>query len=95
MLMATKPIVAEYTQAKELKQQIKTLEMMLELKIASIKTYLGESEILYGLNGAEIVTYKQSKSRIIFDEKLFKAEHEKTYNKYCTEREGSRVLLLK
>jgi len=95
MIQATKPIMADYIEAKELKQQIKTLEIMLDLKLTAIKTYMGTKQTMFGLTGGEIVTYKQGNPRIVLNTEMLKTKYEKIYNACCETKEGSRVLLLK
>ncbi len=95
MTMANKKIMTAYEAAKDLKQQLKTIELLLSPQLDTIREYMGESVILFAPHGGEIVTYKQSKSRIVLNADLLKEKHPRIYTACCIEREGSRVLLLK
>lgn len=92
---ATKPINNSYLRAKELKQQIKSLEMLLAIELETIKEYMGSAPVMVNLSGAEIVTYKESKPRIILNTEMLKTKYAPIYFECCEEKPGSRVLLLK
>jgi hypothetical protein len=93
--MAKPKIMKAYDVAKDLKQQIKTLEKLLDAELGTIKQYMGEATVLLAPHGGEVVTYKQSKSRLILNQESLKEAHPRIYMRFCEEREGSRVLLLK
>lgn len=95
LVKSTKKIDTAYSEAKELKQQIKSLELLLSSKLELIKEYMGASSVLINKVGAEIVTYKESKPRIVLNTELLKAEYEDVYIQCCEEKPGNRVLLLK
>lgn len=92
---SNKKIDTAYMGAKELKQQIKSLEILLNAKVEFIKEYMGSASVMVNLKGAEIVTYKESKPRIILNTELLKAKYEPIYLACCEEKPGSRVFLLK
>lgn len=95
LIKSTKKINTAYAEAKELKQQIKSLEVLLNAKLELIKEYMGGSSIMINNVGAEIVTYKESKPRIVLNTEVLKANYEEVYVACCEEKPGNRVLLLK
>lgn len=83
-----------YETAKQLKQQLATIQLLLKPEIETIKEYMDKNVILLAPHGGEIATYKQNKPSIYFDEKLFQIERPKIYKAYLTEKEGNRPLVL-
>jgi len=92
---ANESILKEVEVLKEVKAQEKILvaeKVALETKI---KSCIGNNEALITKDGELLATWKSSKSRQVLDTKQLQVEHLGIYQKYLTERVGSRAFLLK
>ena len=83
-----------YINLKEIRTQLKELEAKEEtLKDSLCKVIRDAEGITY--NGNKIITWKQSKDKVIFDKETFKKENEVLYEKYLSTQKGSRMFLVK
>lgn len=83
-----------YMNLKEIRTQLKELEAKEEtLKDSLCKVIRDAEGITY--NGNKIITWKQSKDKLIFDKETFKKENETLYQKYLSTQKGSRMFLVK
>jgi hypothetical protein len=92
---ADESILKEVEVLKEIKVQEKLIvaeKIALETKI---KSCIGENEALITKDGELLATWKSAKARKVFDAKTLELENAAIYQKYLSEKVGSRSFLLK
>jgi len=80
---------------KAIKHQIKLLESQEEILQTALMTEMGDAESLVDVGGSALVTWKNAKSSMRFDSKLFEQTMPDTYKKFVYEVPGSRRFLVK
>jgi len=76
-----------YEQKNEADREIKHLKLKL-------MTALEDKQILMH-NGSQIVTWRSTKDRVVFDKNTFQKENQDLYNQYLVTKKGSRRFVLK
>jgi predicted phage-related endonuclease len=80
---------------KAIKNQIKLLESQEEILQTALMTEMGDADSLVDVSGTALVTWKNAKSSMRFDAKLFEQSMPDTYKKFVYEAPGSRRFLVK
>ncbi len=80
---------------KYYKDKIKSLEEESEQIEVAIRAYMGERATLVNVEGKPLVTWRNSKSSMKFNAKLFEQSMPDIYKKYVMETPGSRRFLIK
>lgn len=95
--IVTSDIIEAYREAKALKQQLKTVDEMLQIYTGTIKEFMltNAIEICYDTTGAEIVTWKQSKDKTDLDKSMVRELFPKVWNKCQIIVPGTKMFLLK
>lgn len=94
-LLAPNKIANKVTRLKWIKNSILALqEVEKELK-DEIAVYMKDKSTLVNADGEIILTWKQSMPVEYFDAKLFRLEQKELYQRYVSQREGSRRFLIK
>lgn len=94
LIDATPEVLAVYEELKTVDAILKEAEKRKEELTGSLKMFMRDAEAIIH-NARSLVTWKTSKSSMLFDRDKFKAEEPELYNKYLIEKEGSRRFLIK
>jgi hypothetical protein len=95
------PIVAKgdiedaYFRLKQIRAAIKELGDIEKELTDKIAVFMKDKSTLITSDGEIIITWKLSMPSEYFDSKLFRAEQKELYQKYISQRPGSRRFLLK
>ena len=92
---ATMDAIEAHAALKEVQEKMKALEVSENNLKALLMGELGANEVLLGIDGKPLVTWKLSKPSLKFDAKAFQLAEPDDYKKYLTEQPGSRRFLLK
>lgn len=92
---ADESMLKEVEVLKKIKAQEKILVAAKAALETKIKSCIGEHEALITKDGELLATWKSGKTRRVFDAKTLELENAAIYQKYLTERAGSRAFLLK
>jgi putative phage-type endonuclease len=92
---ADSSLLKDVESLKNIKRQETLMAEEKNILETKIKSYIGENESLIKENGDVVATWRNSKSRKVLDTKKLELENLSIYQKYLTEKSGSRSFLLK
>lgn len=95
VVQADDDLVGVVNLLKDSKERFKKAEETKDRLANMIRAVMQDAEAIVNADGKVLATWKQNKPSVIFDEKAFRAEHPKLYEKFMVKKPGNRVLLTK
>ncbi len=95
IIIATDEIKALVQEIAEVRAIRKAIEKKEESLKGKLELYMGDAELLATDDGEELLTWKYTAPKKVFDAKKFEYEHPQIYKKFLKVQDGHRRLVLK